>query len=89
MLLMRGFVERVFCNLHIAVWSARAASSLVSGEPKGPNVKTQIPGPKSKELMEELNQIQVKCKIYVKLFFLFWCFWAVFGKIFIKFYCIC
>jgi hypothetical protein len=43
----------------ISVWSARAASSLVSGEPKGPNVKTQIPGPKSKELMNELSQIQV------------------------------
>jgi hypothetical protein len=37
----------------------RAASTLVAGEPKGPTVKTDIPGPKSRQLIAELNAIQV------------------------------
>lgn len=36
----------------------RNASSLVVGEPDGPSVKASVPGPKSKQLLEELNAIQ-------------------------------
>lgn len=39
---------------------ARMASSLVPGEPNGPNVKTDVPGPRSKQLLNELSQIQVE-----------------------------
>ena len=39
--------------------SARAASTIVAGEPSSPIVKTDIPGPKSKQLLEELNSLQV------------------------------
>lgn len=36
------------------------SSSIVSGEPSGPNVKTSsIPGPASKQLMQELAGLQV------------------------------
>ncbi|KAJ9596444.1 hypothetical protein L9F63_012528, partial [Diploptera punctata] len=38
--------------------SARAASTVIAGEPSGPTVKTDIPGPKSKQLLEELNSLQ-------------------------------
>ena len=31
---------------------------LVSGEPDGPNMVSQVPGPKSKRLHEELSKIQ-------------------------------
>jgi 4-aminobutyrate aminotransferase/(S)-3-amino-2-methylpropionate transaminase len=37
----------------------RAASTLVAGEPRGPTVKTDIPGPKSRQLLAELSAIQV------------------------------
>jgi hypothetical protein len=37
----------------------RAASTLVAGEPEGPTVKTDIPGPKSRQLLAELNALQV------------------------------
>jgi len=40
-------------------YTLRAASTLVAGEPKGPTVKTDIPGPKSRQLLAELNAIQV------------------------------
>jgi len=39
-------------------YTLRAASTLVAGEPKGPTVKTDIPGPKSRQLLAELNAIQ-------------------------------
>ncbi|CAH0555323.1 unnamed protein product [Brassicogethes aeneus] len=38
--------------------SLRAASSLFPGEPSGPHVQTEIPGPKSKKLHADLNAIQ-------------------------------
>jgi hypothetical protein len=38
----------------------RAASTLIAGEPEGPSVKTDIPGPKSKQLLDDLSAIQVK-----------------------------
>lgn len=38
--------------------SARVMSSFYqSWEPKGPSVKTEIPGPKAKEAIAELNQV--------------------------------
>lgn len=37
----------------------RAASTLVAGEPEGPTVRTDIPGPKSRQLLAELSAIQV------------------------------
>ena len=38
--------------------SAKCLSTLILGEPSGPSIKTPIPGPKSKELLAELNEIQ-------------------------------
>ncbi|XP_069691045.1 4-aminobutyrate aminotransferase, mitochondrial [Periplaneta americana] len=38
--------------------SIREASTVVAGEPEGPTVKTDIPGPKSKQLIDELSTIQ-------------------------------
>ncbi|KAJ8959961.1 hypothetical protein NQ318_009394 [Aromia moschata] len=35
----------------------RSVASLVPGEPKEPNVKTEVPGPETKRLSEELNKI--------------------------------
>ena len=32
---------------------------MLAGEPQGPVVKTEIPGPRSKELLAELSSIQV------------------------------
>ncbi|KAI2615471.1 4-aminobutyrate aminotransferase [Hypoxylon sp. NC1633] len=40
-----------------AVSSARMASSFVPGEPEGPTVKTEIPGPASKEYITKLTQV--------------------------------
>ena len=37
---------------------ASSLNSLILGEPSGPSVKTPIPGPKSKELIADLNKIQ-------------------------------
>jgi hypothetical protein len=37
----------------------RASSAVIAGEPEGPTVKTDIPGPKSKQLLNELSAIQV------------------------------
>ncbi|KYB25522.1 4-aminobutyrate aminotransferase, mitochondrial [Tribolium castaneum] len=36
----------------------RGASTCVEGEPEGPVVKTDIPGPKSKQLLQELGSLQ-------------------------------
>ncbi|XP_018571405.1 4-aminobutyrate aminotransferase, mitochondrial [Anoplophora glabripennis] len=36
---------------------SRTAATLVQGEPKQPSIKTDIPGPNSKKLLEELNSI--------------------------------
>lgn len=39
---------------------ARTAASLVAGEPKEPKILTsEVPGPKSKVLIDELNSINV------------------------------
>lgn len=38
--------------------AAAPSPSLIPGEPAGPNVKTSIPGPTSKKIMERLNQYQ-------------------------------
>jgi 4-aminobutyrate aminotransferase/(S)-3-amino-2-methylpropionate transaminase len=38
--------------------NAKCLSNLILGEPSGPSVKTPIPGPKSKEMISELNTIQ-------------------------------
>lgn len=37
----------------------RNAATNIIGEPQGPTVKTEIPGPKSKALLKELNAVQV------------------------------
>jgi hypothetical protein len=50
-----GFVQKTH--------TLRAASTLIAGEPECPTVKTDIPGPKSKQLFDELNAIQVKYNI--------------------------
>lgn len=53
------------------VTAAKAAQQplvLVPGEPSGPVVKTKVPGPKSKELTEELGHIQVCCKFSIILY---------------------
>lgn len=36
------------------------ASSLCPGEYSAPSVETSVPGPKSKKLLAELSQIQVR-----------------------------
>ena len=41
----------------ICVSSALRAASLFPGEPKGPTVRTAIPGPVSKEHIEDLNNV--------------------------------
>ncbi|XP_018567514.1 4-aminobutyrate aminotransferase, mitochondrial-like [Anoplophora glabripennis] len=38
--------------------NSRFACSLVPGEPEGPSVKTPIPGPKTKELLNKLGSLQ-------------------------------
>lgn len=40
-------------------FSSRLISSLIKGEPEGPCVQTEIPGPKSKKLLDELRSLQV------------------------------
>lgn len=44
--------------LHVYLAVSRNATSAVT-EPKGPHVKTDIPGPKSKALLKELSKFQV------------------------------
>ncbi|KAI1768785.1 4-aminobutyrate aminotransferase [Hypoxylon sp. FL1150] len=41
----------------VAASSTRMASSFLPGEPEGPSVKTEIPGPESKEYIAKLNQV--------------------------------
>ena len=45
------------CFTTSRVLRAANAQSFVLGEPGGPTVKTAIPGPNSKKLTEELNEI--------------------------------
>lgn len=40
--------------------NARFVCSLVPGQPDGPSVKTPIPGPKTKELLNKLSTLQVR-----------------------------
>ncbi|XP_060530025.1 4-aminobutyrate aminotransferase, mitochondrial-like isoform X2 [Cylas formicarius] len=42
----------------VSLRQVRFTCSLVPGEPKGPCIKTPVPGPKSKHLIEELQKIQ-------------------------------
>lgn len=37
--------------------STRMASSFLPGEPEGPSVKTEIPGPESKQYIAKLDQV--------------------------------
>lgn len=41
----------------------KALSTLLQGEPAGPNLVTPIPGPKSKEYLAELNNIQFSSSV--------------------------
>ncbi|XP_046404208.1 4-aminobutyrate aminotransferase, mitochondrial isoform X1 [Ischnura elegans] len=47
------FLQHLSCR-----GNASAAASLVAGEPKAPHMVTKVPGPKSNELLKELNAIQ-------------------------------
>lgn len=44
-------------RLFSASAAARAASSLFPNEPSRPTVKTEIPGPKSKEYIQDLHEV--------------------------------
>lgn len=50
-------------NAGFQVNSYRCQSNLVPNQPDGPSVKTDIPGPRSKQLLAELNQIQLASSI--------------------------
>ncbi|XP_068086216.1 4-aminobutyrate aminotransferase, mitochondrial [Anabrus simplex] len=43
--------------------TSRSATTLAVGEPTGPSVKTDIPGPKSKQLMDELSELQLTASV--------------------------
>lgn len=48
-------------NIENSVFTAVSRNATtVATEPKGPYVKTDIPGPKSKALLQELSKIQVR-----------------------------
>lgn len=36
-----------------------STSTQIPGEPDGPSIKTALPGPKTKQLLGELNKLQV------------------------------
>ncbi len=44
-------------TIQAAVSGARMASTFYSGEPEGPVLKTEIPGPKSKEIIAKLDKV--------------------------------
>lgn len=56
----------------ISEWNVRTATSQILGEPDAPKVVTQVPGPRSKLLLEDLNSINVSFSLifYRTLFFL-------------------
>lgn len=43
----------------ITTWKRCLTTGSVSKEPEGPVVATEIPGPRSRSLLQELNSIQV------------------------------
>ncbi|XP_050304577.1 4-aminobutyrate aminotransferase, mitochondrial-like [Anthonomus grandis grandis] len=49
-------VQGVFKNVG-KTGSTRTATSLVPGEPSGPNIKTEVPGPRTKKLVADINAI--------------------------------
>lgn len=51
------FVEQVSPSEHLFISGIRSLS--IESEPKGPVVKTTVPGPRSKQLLDELNSLQV------------------------------
>lgn len=57
--------SKLFLLINIFIVVRNAATNII-GEPKGPTVKTEIPGPKSKALLKELNALQVLCFFYYK-----------------------
>lgn len=52
-----GPFKQIFCFLNLK-GSRTFASLAVPGEPTSPTIKTTVPGPKSKELLAQLENIQ-------------------------------
>lgn len=68
---MRAQFQR-YCHFHFGRFltvvshcaaGTRSASALVPGEPSGPSLVTSVPGPRSQELLRELDQIQVRWQL--------------------------